>query len=62
MLQQNNEVIRSLLTEWFASATSDQSAVLVLDTTYVSLQSLFQNLLRHGSSHAQGAGQPAQHY
>ena len=61
MLQQNNEVIRSLLTKWSASATSDQTTVLVL-VTIISLQSLFQTWPRHGSSHAQGTGQPAQHY
>ena len=35
MLQQNNEVIRSLLTKWSASATSDQTTVLVLVTIYL---------------------------
>ena len=34
MLQQDNEVIPSLLTKWSASATSDQSTVLVLVTIY----------------------------
>ena len=34
MLQQDNEVIPSLLTKWSASATRDQSTVLVLVTIY----------------------------
>ena len=34
MLQQDNEIIPSLLTKWSASATSDQSTVLVLVTIY----------------------------